>query len=112
MDMVRERTDAEWVAELQGGNPQAVGALYDRHAEWLLSLATKWLGSRIDAEDVVHEVFMELWQRSGSFDPRRGTPRAWMSVCPPPRCDDQEPHPSREDEGIRVEYAGPRTSGI
>jgi RNA polymerase sigma-70 factor, ECF subfamily len=53
-------------------------ALYAQYAATAHSLACRLLYDRSEAEDVVHDVFLGLWQRSGGFDPERGTARAWL----------------------------------
>src|SRR5579859_1800793 len=53
-------------------------ALYAQHAESARAVARRFLYDHSDAEDVVHDVFLSLWQRPGCFDPHRGTGRAWL----------------------------------
>jgi RNA polymerase sigma-70 factor (ECF subfamily) len=36
------------------------------------------LQQRRDAEDVLHDVFVEVWQQAGDYDPIRGTVKAWL----------------------------------
>lgn len=61
-------------------DPEALGALYDLHAPALLILAERVLGSRGEAEDLVHDVFLEVWQRLSTYDPRRGSVSTWLRV--------------------------------
>lgn len=70
--------DAELMAEVARGQQPAFGALYDRYATLLLSVLTRVLRDSVEAEDVLHEVFLEVWQHSGDFDPDRGSVRAWL----------------------------------
>jgi RNA polymerase sigma-70 factor (ECF subfamily) len=58
----------------------ALASLYDRHADWMLGRAYRILGNRRDAEDLVHDVFLEVWHRSASHERDRGSVRAWLSV--------------------------------
>jgi RNA polymerase sigma-70 factor, ECF subfamily len=53
-------------------------ALYAQHAETARALASRLLFDRSEAEDVVQDVFLRLWDRPECFDPRRGTGRAWL----------------------------------
>ncbi len=55
-------------------------ALYDEHAPSMLALANRILGSRSDAEDLVHDVFIEAWRNAKQYDSTRGTIRAWLMV--------------------------------
>jgi RNA polymerase sigma-70 factor (ECF subfamily) len=60
------------------GDASALGALYDVYAPLLLALAQRILGSRSEAEDLVHEVFLEAWRHAADYDSERGTVRAWL----------------------------------
>jgi RNA polymerase sigma-70 factor (ECF subfamily) len=72
--------DADLVARVSAGSPEALGALYDRHAPHMLGLALQVLGNRRDAEDLLHDVFLEVWRKSAMFDPERATARTWLLV--------------------------------
>jgi RNA polymerase sigma-70 factor (ECF subfamily) len=39
---------------------------------------TRVLGNLQEAEDVLHEVFLEVWERAADYDPSRGSVRAWL----------------------------------
>lgn len=68
------------VTELAVGNPQALATLYDRHAPTMFGLAKGVLGDRRDAEDLVHDVFLEAWKRAAGYDASRGSVRTWLLV--------------------------------
>ena len=70
--------DAELVQEMARGKTDALAKLYDLHAPVMLALAHRILGSKNDAEDLVHDVFLEAWRRAADYDPERGTVRAWL----------------------------------
>lgn len=72
--------DRGLIAAVAAGDEQALAALYDRHASALLGVALRILKSRQDAEDLVHDVFVEAWQRAGDFDGARGSVRSWLLV--------------------------------
>ena len=59
---------------------EALRALYDKHASRVMAVALRVLRSRADAEEIVQETFIEVWRRSPEYDPRRGTPLAWIST--------------------------------
>jgi RNA polymerase sigma-70 factor (ECF subfamily) len=71
-------SDAELIAQVARGQQPALGALYDAYAGLLLSVLTRVLRDREEAEDVLHEVFLEVWQHAADFDPQRGSVRAWL----------------------------------
>ena len=72
-------SDAEKILrELAGGEGHALGELYDRYANTVKGLAMRILRDRCDAEEVVQDVFVQVWSQAGRFDPLRGTPLAWL----------------------------------
>lgn len=75
-----EKSDVALVRSLAAGNSAALAALYDRHVGDLLTLAQRLLGSRSDAEDLVHDLFLEVWQRAGTYDPGRASVRTWLML--------------------------------
>jgi len=52
--------------------------LYDRHCRLLFSLILRILRDRGEAEDVLQEVFVRVWDRADSYNPSLGTPAAWL----------------------------------
>ncbi len=56
----------------------ALARLYDRYGTLLHSLCFRMLGDRMACEDVVLDVFWEIWERADRFDPTRGTPMAYL----------------------------------
>lgn len=68
------------MAAMRAGDPGALEVLYDRHAAGLLGLAVRMLRDRGEAEDLVHDVFVEAWRNVESFDPARGAVSAWLAV--------------------------------
>lgn len=73
-----EQDDQEYLEAIKAGDQQALAALYDKYAALMLRVAYRILKSRRDAEDLLHDVFLEAWRRADSYDPRRGTVRNWL----------------------------------
>lgn len=71
------REDAMLVARMAAGDREALARLYDRLAKPLFATATRILRDPREAEDVVHDIFLAMWEKAGSYDPSRGTPFAW-----------------------------------
>ena len=76
--MEAEQNDVELLHAAASGDATALGTLYDRHAHRLVSLACAMLHDRGDAEDLVHDVFVEAWQRAESYDATRCSVRGWL----------------------------------
>ena len=59
---------------IRSGDPQALADLYDQHAATLLALCRRLLRDPAEAEDVLEEIFFEVWRRADRYDPGRGSP--------------------------------------
>jgi RNA polymerase sigma-70 factor, ECF subfamily len=72
------QADQAALARIARGNQDGLAELYDRHARLIFSLALRILQDRADAEDIVQEVFAQVWTQAGRYDPGRGAVAAWM----------------------------------
>lgn len=63
--MLVERDDAELLAEIGNGSQEAFSCLVHRHSPRYYKLAYRLLRDREDAEDVVQEAFIKIWERPG-----------------------------------------------
>ena len=70
--------DASLMIEVAAGNQPSLAALYDRYASLMLALGLRIVGDRGAAEDLLHDVFVEVWQKAGDYDRSRGSVRAWL----------------------------------
>lgn len=72
--------DAQLIADLHAGQENALAALYDRYGGIVYAVALRVLGDTSAAEDVVQDIFLQLWRNPGIFDPARGSLAAWLGV--------------------------------
>jgi RNA polymerase sigma-70 factor (ECF subfamily) len=72
--------DEVLITAIVAGDRGALARLYDRYAPTLLAVGKRMLGNRREAEDLVHDVFLESWRRAGDYDPARGTVKTWLLV--------------------------------
>lgn len=75
-----ERSDRELIEAVIADDGDALGELYRRHSAALLGSALRLCRERCDAEDVLHDVFLEAWRRAATYDPARGSVASWLSV--------------------------------
>src|SRR5579871_6717994 len=66
-----------------------MGALYDRYSSLVYAVGLRVLADTGAAEDVLQEVFMQLWRNPQRFDASRGSLGAWLAVIARHRAIDQ-----------------------
>jgi RNA polymerase sigma-70 factor, ECF subfamily len=80
----RSRSDAademRLVARLRAGDQQAMSELYDRYGKVVYAVALRVLQDAAAAEDVLQDVFLQLWRNPNAFDASRGSLAAWLTV--------------------------------
>ncbi len=59
------------------GDRQSFEALYDRFSGVLFSTAYRVLNNREAAEDVLQDVFIQIWEKAALYDSARGKPMTW-----------------------------------
>jgi len=72
--------DAAVLSAIRSGDENGMAALYDRYSAVVYSVALRVLGDTGAAEDVLQEVFMQLWRNPGLFDSSRGSLGPWLAV--------------------------------
>ncbi len=72
--------DGALISAIRSGNQDAMAQLYDRYSSVVYSVALRVLGETSAAEDVLQEIFMQLWRNPGSFDSGRGNLAPWLAV--------------------------------
>lgn len=84
------------------GDKQAFGRFYDLLSPLAYTFAMRVLRSRADAEDLVQEVFIQVWNQAASYDSRRGKPEAWIITITKSRAIDKLRSHRRKDQRIPV----------
>jgi RNA polymerase sigma-70 factor (ECF subfamily) len=72
--------DSSLVARVRRRDGEAFAQLYDRYSRLVYSVALRVIRSASAAEDVLHDVFLQLWQAPEHFDAARGNLPSWMTV--------------------------------
>lgn len=70
--------DAALLRQVVDHRPEALAALYDRHAATLLALGKRILGSLADAEEILQEVFLHVWNNAHRYDSGRSSVSTWL----------------------------------
>jgi RNA polymerase sigma-70 factor, ECF subfamily len=70
--------DAALLRQVADRRPEALGILYSRYAPALLALATRILAGAPEAEEVLQEVFLHVWNHAGRYDPTRSSVSTWL----------------------------------
>lgn len=78
LPMSRPDPDLGLVRRVAQGDADALEALYDRHTPLLLGMAMRIVRVQADAEDVVQQTWVKVWQVAGEHDPARGSVAAWL----------------------------------
>ena len=63
---------------IAAGDRAALSCLFDRHGPVVLAVCRRVLGDADDADDVLVDVFYEVWARADRFDPGRGNPLTYL----------------------------------
>lgn len=74
----RSAEDVALVRRIAGRDQVALGELYDRYGGLVLALAGRVLGGTSEAEEVVQETFIQVWNQARSYDPNRSSVSTWL----------------------------------
>lgn len=70
--------DRQTVRAIAGGSAEALGRLYDRHAAAMFGLACRMMTRREDAEEVIQDVFAQVWRQAARYEAGRATVVGWL----------------------------------
>jgi len=73
----RAKANAALIKRMAGGDRDALAELYDKLSRPLFATARHILNDAAEAQDVVHDVFMSLWENAATFDSSRGAAFSW-----------------------------------
>jgi len=73
-----QASDVELLHAVARRDELALELIYDRYRLILFGLMVRILNSREEAEDVLQEVFLQVWRRAGDFDESRGRAFTWL----------------------------------
>jgi RNA polymerase sigma-70 factor (ECF subfamily) len=76
----RGREQAALLAAMARGDKAALAGLYDQLARPLYSLAFRVLSDASESQDVVQDVFLQMWHKAATYDTGRGSVFAWAAT--------------------------------
>ena len=68
------------IARVAHGDRAAFREIYDSTGPKLLAICLRLMRQREEAEEVLQEAFVRVWERSHQFDPAKGEGGAWLST--------------------------------
>ncbi|HEY4416105.1 MAG TPA: sigma-70 family RNA polymerase sigma factor [Verrucomicrobiae bacterium] len=72
--------DVELLRQIAEGNRAAFAEFYDQHSTLMFSVASRILNNPSDAEDVLQEAFVQIWEKAKNFDPKLGKAASWAAI--------------------------------
>jgi RNA polymerase sigma-70 factor (ECF subfamily) len=73
-----ERSDEDLLLQVGNGSKDALSVLFRRHATPVFSVARRILRDAAEAEDLVQELFLFVFQKAALFDPTKGSAASWI----------------------------------
>jgi RNA polymerase sigma-70 factor (ECF subfamily) len=71
-------SDLELMQGIQQGEPEALSELYDRYNGIIKALILRVIHNEAEADDLLQEIFMEIWNQAKNFSAEKGKPLGWM----------------------------------
>ena len=66
------------IGRIAAQDRDAFSQFYDRYAPLVYALALRMLKAQSDAEDLLQEVFLQVWRQAAAYSAQRGSPEAWL----------------------------------
>ena len=70
--------DKELVQAIVERSPEAIAELYDRYSGMLKALSQRILHDPSDAEEILQETFLQVWNQASRYDPKRSSVSTWL----------------------------------
>ncbi len=77
MSETAQLNDVDLLRRIGDGDRTAFSLFYDQYSGLLFSIAVKILNDASEAEDVMQEVFLQIWDKAGGYNPNLGKPASW-----------------------------------
>ena len=71
-------TDERLMEMIQDRDPEGIAMLHDRYASLVKAMIMRVLHNDAESDDMLQEIFVEIWNRAASYDSSKGKPLGWM----------------------------------
>jgi RNA polymerase sigma factor (sigma-70 family) len=75
--------------QIENGSRKAFDQFYESHISFILQIAIQIIGDQSEAEDVCHDIFLEVYQKPEQYKAEKGSVKAWLAVKTRSRCLDR-----------------------
>ena len=76
----QNREQAHLLAAMARGDKSALASLYDSLSRPLYSLAYRIINDGSEAQDIIQDVFLQIWQKADTYDTSRGSVFGWAAT--------------------------------
>lgn len=77
-----------WMNKIAAGSIEAFELFYEHYNQFVYSIALNLLKNKQEAEDITHDVFIEISQVAATYSPEKGSIEAWLAIRTRSRCID------------------------
>lgn len=88
------------------GSIEAFELFYETYHIFVYSIALQLLQNELDAEDMTHDIFIEIIDKAHTYDPKKGSIKSWLAIRTKSRCIDllrRRKEVTTEDSVVRHE---------
>jgi RNA polymerase sigma-70 factor (ECF subfamily) len=71
---------SDLIRRVVGGDQSALTALYDATSRWIYGLVLRIVGDQAAAEEVVLDVYTQVWRQAAAYQSERGSPLGWLAT--------------------------------
>src|SRR5437879_573689 len=99
-------SDVNLMLGIQSGDADALSQLYDRYNGIMRALILRIIHNETEADDLLQEVFMEIWNQAKNFSAKKGKPLGWMVTLTRRRAIDalrKKQAYNRAEEGLKAQ---------
>ncbi|HVF44333.1 MAG TPA: sigma factor, partial [Pyrinomonadaceae bacterium] len=93
-----EQRQAELIRGAASGDQHALAALYDATSRTVYGLLLRILADASAAEEVLLDVYEQVWRQAGQYSRERGSPLAWLTTIARSRAIDRLRRGRREQQ--------------